>query len=102
MLQEGTPWTEDHEVALAAIDAYPQNAAPTKAHVYSSMLSLLRDREAYGHPDMVEEDKVLVVFVDGPDEGRDPLVGVSQVLAAAEGTRIFIVHLDDTGGLALL
>lgn len=89
------PWVVGPGAVRMAIDRYPNETKATRAHVYASMISLLRDRKAYGHPSMSTEDKVLVVFVDGPDEGREPLAGIYEVLAAAEGTRVFIIHLDN-------
>ena len=91
-------WVYSEQGARAAVDELGEVArrqSNTSAGVYRSMLAVLQDEERFGvfGP---QDEKILAVIVDGPDELRGEEDTVAAVIAAAEAAnvRVFMVHLD--------
>lgn len=97
-------WTSELQQASNAMaDLTGTNVEQTRANTYETLTNLLQDQ--YGDEAMSQlgianpsrVDKMLTVFVDGPDEMRErDSATLDDVIAAARqnNVRIFIVHLD--------
>jgi hypothetical protein len=84
------------DTALASYASLPLRTEI--ASVYESMSAVLTNTEGMARADVNGADKLLVVFVDGPDELRNPLFSADKVItdAKAVGARVIIVHLDSS------
>jgi hypothetical protein len=67
-----------------------------EAGIYEAMLAIITSVDRLGRADLAGADKLLVVFVDGPDELRHQALSADKVIeeARAKGVKIVIVHLD--------
>jgi len=96
-------WVEEERTASMGVTRYQSDGdarEATQAAVFESMLAMMDPAHdgPFADDDVDGFDKQLVVFVDGPDERRDPALGPEQVITAARalGVKIFVVHLDNS------
>lgn len=89
-------WTGSPDAVDAALRRFPQTTNSSQASVFESLITILKDTNAYANPQFAAYEKVMVVFVDGPDELRLQGSTAAEVIAAANAVnaRLFIVHLD--------
>jgi hypothetical protein len=102
-------WVRDPDDVSSAVSAYRTATANirnrSQSNVYSAIYDVIDNHyttstieeyvSANGHPE--EVDKVLTIFVDGPDGLRDDVdVQIEDVidLATRNNVRVFVIHLD--------
>lgn len=88
-----SPWTTSDQIADGSRDEFSP-VEGTRANVFMAINHVLDD--AYAASEFEPYEKTLMVYVDGPDDLRDPSHTAASVIQRATdlGVRIFIVHLD--------
>lgn len=86
-------WTEQPATAERSIDQLT-DPVQDRGNVYQAMAEVLENDLAA--PEIANNEKTMVVFVDGPDDLRLTTYDLDRVLAAAKAAsvRVFIVQLD--------
>jgi hypothetical protein len=87
---------DDGQVDQAVSKYFSTSVRTEEAGIYEAMLAIITSSDRLAKPELDGADKLLVVFVDGPDELRRPALSADKVIeeAKAKGVKIIVVHLD--------
>jgi hypothetical protein len=90
----------DAQLGALGLDVAVHYASQTpmreEAAIYEAMLAIITHNERLAKPELSDAEKMLVVFVDGPDEQRSATQSAERVIeeARARKVKITIIHLD--------